>query len=89
MIERLRRKNSDIEDALEQLDAKFVESGKNYSKAWALLTEDEAEFIVGEIHGCLTNPRYYLENYHFIRSKKAVIQPLWPFYDSQELLMSS
>lgn len=89
MIERLPRKNPEIEDPIEQIDAKYLESGANYDKAWASLTNDEAEFIIAQIYACLTNPRYYLENYHFIRTKKAVVQPLWPFYDSQEMLMDS
>jgi len=89
LIERLPRKNPEIEDPIEQIDAKYLESGGDYTKAWALLTDDETEFIVEQIHACLTNPRYYLENYHFIRTKKAVVQPLWPFYDSQEMLMDS
>lgn len=85
----LRRHNEDLYDALEQLDNRYVEAGKDPRKAWAMLTETELKFVVGEINACLTNPRYYIQNYHFIRSKSATVQPLWPFWDSQELLLSS
>lgn len=89
MTERLPRKNSDIEDPLAQLDARFVEAGGDYEKAWASLDREEAAFVIKQYYICLTNPRYYLENYHFIRTKKAIVQPIWPFFDSQEMLMDS
>jgi hypothetical protein len=85
----LRRKNVDLYEALEQLDSRYVEAGKDARKAWVLLSEVELCFVVGEINRCLRNPRYYLENYHFIRAKGALIQPLWPFWDSQELFLES
>lgn len=88
-LEVLRRKNDSLYEAIEQLDARYVEAGKDARKAWSMLSEAELRFVVGEINNCLRNPRYYLENYHFIRSKGAVIQPLWPFWDSQELLLTS
>ena len=83
------RKSEGLTEAIDQLEARFIEAGKDPRKAWASLTESELKFVIGEINTCLTNPRYYLENYHFIRAKSAVIQPLWPFWDSQELLISS
>jgi hypothetical protein len=85
----LRRKNEDLFAAIEQLDARYIEADKDPRKAWTLLTASELQFVVGEINRCLIDPRYYLENYHFIRAKGATIQPLWPFWDSQELLLSS
>lgn len=85
----LRRKNKDLYEAIAQLDARYIEAGGDPRKAWGLLTEHELKFVVQEINRCLTDPKYYLENYHFIRAKGAVIQPLWPFWDSQELLLSS
>jgi len=84
----LRRKNEDLFAAIEQLDARLVEAGGDARKAWNLLTENELQFVVGEINRCLRDPRYYLENYHFIRAKGAIMQPLWPFWDSQELLLN-
>jgi len=84
-----RRKNQDLTDAINQIEARYADAGGNAMKAWGLLTEEELRFVVGEIGKCLKNPRYYLENYHFIRSKEAFIQPLWPFWDSQELLLTS
>jgi hypothetical protein len=85
----LRRKREDLFEAIDQLDARYVEAGKDVRKAWALLSEPELKFVIGEINRCLIDPRYYLENYHFIRAKGALIQPMWPFWDSQELLLTS
>lgn len=85
----LRRKDKSLSSAIEQLDARYNEAGKDAGKALSALSEEEFKFVVGEVNLCLTNPRHYLENYHFIRAKGALIQPLWPFWDSQELLLSS
>ena len=85
----LRRKNESLFEAIEQLDARILEAGGDTRRAWASLNDTELKFVIGEINHCLTDPRYYLENYHFIRTKDALIQPLWPFWDSQELLLSS
>ncbi len=89
MTQPLNRKNQDLNAAIEQLDDRFNEAKGDMAKAWASLSETEFQFVVTEINHCLTSPRYYLENYHFIRAKGAIIRPLWPFWDSQELLLAS
>lgn len=81
----LARKNPDLNDAIAALDAKLIEEAQgDIQKAFELLSPIELEFISGEMEKCLSNPRYYLENYHFIRAKNLEIKPIWPFWDSQE-----
>lgn len=81
----LARLNPDLNDAIQALDAKLIEDAQgDVQKAFSLLTDTELEFISGEVEKCLANPRYYLENYHFIRTKKLELRPIWPFWDSQE-----
>jgi hypothetical protein len=87
---RLQRHNPDLFEPIEHLDVVYAESGKDASKAWAALTEDDLRFIVTEINRCLTNPKYYIQNYHFIRPKKAAnVCPLYPLWDSQEMFLDS
>ncbi len=87
-MEGLPRRQPDLQEALDELDNKlYEEAGGDPQKAFALLTETELEFVEGEIQKCLESPRYYLENYHFIRTKKLELIPLWPFWDSQEMFL--
>lgn len=87
MIDRLPRFDPGLSDAIEQLDAKYQECGKDAAKAWASLSDEELRFIVSEVNKCLKDPRYYIHNYHFIRSKRSVVQPLYPLWDSQVMFL--
>lgn len=79
------RKNSDLGDAMDELDRILVEeAGGNIAKAFEILTSTHLEFVQGEMEKCLASPRYYLENYHFIKTKRLELRPIWPFWDSQE-----
>jgi hypothetical protein len=79
------RKNPDLGDAIDALDFRLVEDAKgDLSKAFEMLTSTELEFISGEVEKCLASPRYFLENYYFIKTKKLELKPVWPFWDSQE-----
>jgi hypothetical protein len=86
-LEKLQRKQADLGDALEALDARLADAGGNTTRAWASLNETELEFIATEVEKCLLEPRYYLENYHFIKTKQRGLVPLWPFFDSQEMFL--
>lgn len=88
-MELLRRKQQELDEALEALDARLLEANFDQAKALASLSDTEIQFIEGEIAKCLQSPRYYLENYHFIRTKKLGLVPLWPFWDSQEVFLAS
>lgn len=84
---KLPRKNPDLNEALEQLDARLDECNGDLQKVWATLTETELEFVMAETEKCISSPRYYLENYHFIRTKHLELIPIWPFFPSQEIFM--
>ena len=87
-MDQFRRKQPDLAEAIAQLDARLYEdAGGDVQKAFALLNETELEFISGEVEKCLKDPRYYLTNYHFIRTKKLELIPIWPFWDSQEMFL--
>jgi hypothetical protein len=87
-MDQLRRRQPELHDAIETLDNKLYEiAGGDIQKAFALLTPTELEFVETEIQKCLEQPRYYLENYHFIRTKKLELIPIWPFWDSQEMFL--
>jgi hypothetical protein len=84
---RLSRANKDLIDPIEQIDAKYIECGKDPRVAWESLTPDEFAFIVRESNRCLKNPVYYLENYHFIRRKSLIISTIFPLFDAQKLFL--
>lgn len=88
-MEGLRRKQTELGEAIDALDAKLAESQGDLGRAFASLGETEIAFVAAEVQKCLENPRYYLENYHFIRTKKLGLVPLWPFWDAQEVFMAS
>jgi hypothetical protein len=85
----LPRKNKDIIEPIAQLNAKYVECGGDAVRTWASLTDFELQFVAREVNRCLKNPRYFLENYFFIRAKKAMPQPFYPFWDSQEIFLAN
>jgi len=90
---RVSRKDASLNDAIEALDDKFI-SAQNISKtelealprAWDSLHSDELAFIDLEIERCITDRRYYMENYHVIRNENGVVQTLYPFWSHQEII---
>ena len=85
---RLPRRNPDLNDAIELLDQHYVASDKNAAQAWARLSADELVWIETEIEKAL-DLRYYLENYHTIRTENGVVKTLYPFWDHQEILFEA
>lgn len=82
------RKNTDLQEPIERLEARFAENNRDPAKTLDVLEDSEISFIASEIKRVLSNPRYFLENYFFIRTKHAILRPLWPFWDSQEMFLS-
>jgi hypothetical protein len=78
------RKDPNLQEALDLLDARFVEAEGDPDVAYSLLTSFELNFIDEEIYKCL-DFRYYAENYHIINSKHKGFVTLYPFWDSQEI----
>ena len=85
---RLPRRNPELNDAIEILDQHYIAADKNASAAWARLSPDELVWIETEIEQAL-DLRYYLENYHTIRTENGVVKTLYPFWDHQEILYSA
>src|SRR5208282_2819016 len=90
---RVPRKDDTLNDALEVLDEKFIlaqQSTKtdieSVRRAFELLTTDESNFIDREIEKCITDRRYFMENYYVIRDERGRMRTLWPFWDHQEII---
>lgn len=83
------RKDKDLLEPAEQLEARLVEAGGNTVRAWNSLTQDEFSFCAREVARCLASPRYYLLNWHAIRTKRAVIRTLYPLFDSQHIVLEA
>jgi hypothetical protein len=84
---KLPRADKELDDPIEQLQARYLEAGKDPRRAYESLTHDELAFTAREVRRCLSNPNYYLQNYHFIRTKRLKITTICPFYDSQAVFM--
>ena len=82
---RVPRKNNDLNDAIEVLQDHFVNCGNDVQRAWAELSPDALSFIETEVDRAL-DLRYYLENYHLIKSEHGVQKTLYPFWDHQEIV---
>lgn len=82
---RIPRKNSELNDAIELLDQHYIAADKNVAQAWARLSSDELTWIDTELDHAL-DLRYYLENYHTIKTENGVLKTLYPFWDHQEIL---
>lgn len=79
------RKDPILNEALDILEMHFKRSRFDYSEAFATLTKDENDFINEELGRCATDPRYYLENYHTVKTEDQGFRTLYPFWDSQEI----
>lgn len=83
---RVRRKDESLNDIIEVLDERFIEANNDPAVAWASLQPDELSQIDRELERCVTDRRYYLENYHIIRDEHGQLQTLYPFWDHQEII---
>ena len=90
---RVPRHNDSLNDAIEELDQKLIEARRLATTdiaaiplAWEMLTADELTFVDGEIERCLTDPRYFMENYYVIRDEAGRMKTLFPFFDHQFLI---
>ena len=92
---RVPRKDDALNDALEVLDEKFIlaqQSRKSMTdaeilpRALELLTADENEFIDHEVEHCISDTRYFMENYYVIRDERGRLKTLYEFWSHQEIL---
>ena len=82
---RFRRKDKYLDEAIELLDAYYEKAGHDLRTAYSLLDVFSQTFITTEIERCVTDFRYYAENYHCIATESEGIRTLNPFWDSQEI----
>jgi hypothetical protein len=82
---RVPRRESHLNDAIEVLQEHFLRCGQDIGRAWAELPADGLLFIENEIEKSL-DLRYYLENYHLIKTEHGQMKTLFPFWDHQEIL---
>jgi hypothetical protein len=90
---RVPRKNPELNDRLQILDEKFIEAQRLSKtdlevvpRAWDMLNDDELLFITDETGKCLTDRRYFMENYYVIRNERGQLQTLYPFLDFQNTI---
>lgn len=79
------RANPYLNEAIEGLNEHYHRFRGNTADAWENLTTAESEFIDDEITHCLLEPRYYLENYHVVKTEEEGLKTLFPFWESQEI----
>lgn len=85
-IQAIHRANPYLNEALEMLDEHLYKHEGDIKKAHSVLSASEKEFVYGEMEHCVSDARYYLENYHVIQTEDKGLSCLTPFWESQELM---
>jgi len=78
------RKDPYLNEILEILDMIYDQAGNDIARAYSSLGTHELKFIEEETTRC-ADWRYYVENYHIIRTVDGNLQTLYPLWDSQEI----
>ena len=84
----LTRKNPYLNEAIEILDQHLRRCKHDVAVAANTLSHVYSEFVNEELMKCMMDPRYYLENYHVIKTKDEGFKTLYPFFDAQEIIYS-
>jgi hypothetical protein len=79
------RQNKYLNEILDHYDAIHERANHNNDRAVDMLTSDDQAWLDQEINRCMTTPRYYMENYHVIRTEQEGFKTLFPFWESQEI----
>lgn len=79
------RRNQGLNDEIEVLQDHYLRCGQDITRAWAELPSGGLQFIENEV-GKALDLRYYLENYHIIKTEHGQLKTLYPFWDHQEIL---
>lgn len=90
---RINRKDNALNDYIEELDQILLKA-KSMTKvnseviptAWSLLTPEVRVFVDDELERCITDRRYFMENYYVIRDEAGRLRTLYPFFSHQEIL---
>lgn len=88
------RRDNSLNDAIEALDALFVEDAhSDFDAAWELVEslpdQSYSHFIDEQIELCTFNRRYYLENYHVIKDESGRAQTMYPLLDQQSIILEA
>lgn len=88
---RVPRKNFELNDMIEVFDdyyrkALAMDNTRTVETAWSLVPSNELAIIEKEIERCALDRRYYLENYHCIRTEAGAVRTLYPFWEHQEIV---
>ena len=82
------RKNPFLQEAIDGLNRYFELCAGDRQACFASLTSEENEFILQETEHCIRDTRYYLENYHVVRTESEGLKTLYPMWDSQEMFIA-
>ena len=82
------RKNPALNDAIELLDQHLIFCNNDIPTAWDKASNDLLSFMGEEIENCL-DMRYYLENYHCIKTEDGLVKTMYPYWDHQEIVQSA
>lgn len=90
---RIGRRDSTLNERIEALDEKYIRAQalsktatEVIPRTWAMLDADELAFVDGELEHCITDRRYFMENYYVIRDERGRLKTLYPWWDHQELV---
>lgn len=81
----IKRRDPLVSEAIDILDNHLQRCNYDIAVAWNTLSSVYTDFINDELAKCMQSPRYYLENYHVIKSEYEGFKTLYPFWDSQEI----
>ena len=90
---RVSRRDNELNDWIELLDERYIDASRAakadleiIGRAWDSLHPDELEFVDQEISKCISDRRYFIENYYTIRTEKGQLRTLYPLWDHQLLI---
>ena len=89
---RVSRQDTNLQHALEILDARFLEAPEGPGKfdaAWASLHDDELAWIDEITYKCRYDIQYYLENFHVIKDEEGNAKTLFPLWEHQQILLDT
>ena len=86
---RVKRKNDELNDAIELLDQYYEASGHNADIASQMCNASDNLFINGELERCLLLPDYFLQNYYIIRPENQELQALFPYREEQDMIVEA
>lgn len=88
------RQNPEIVEGLQALERRYILAKGNEPEAWSSLTTAEMDFVCEQLYKCTRGPGtrgiiHFLCNYFFIKTKQAGLIPMYPLWDSQQILLEA